>query len=704
MNRFPATDPAPSSHGTGLIRRGRRPGHGAHPYNLARLLRRAFGLLITLVLISATIALAQGFRSSAAVSRLTEQVLPLQVASSHLLTAQGDAQRGLRNYLNFATPGFQSLYVQAKAQLPAQMREVEKYTANNRERELTREIRQRMEAWMEFADRSDSLRPATAPARSASDRSIELYNQIWISSRKLQAHLSVEVRQLQETNEHERVLSLASLIGSALIASVMALAVSISTYRTLITPLRTMDDTLARLAAGEHEARVSEAGPAELRHVGRAINQLADESERLRGAERERTRMRQVAHDIGARIRQSLEVSTVMEEAVRALGERLDAQHVSLHLVHGGRLGPADVEWRSGKIREDVTSLPLIDADSARHAYEQGLAFNLRTSRLPDDVVPADITEAFQKLPDSAMLSVPFGSGGELIGTLLLLRPWAAGAWSASELLTAEVVAADLGHGLQQARLYEQERRLVDELRTLDLAKTDFLSTVSHELRSPLTSIVGYLELLKEEVAGSVTRHQEQMLNAVERNTFRLQLLIEDLLTLSRIESGAFRSTLQPIDISVPVNTALKTIQPLADKQGVELESDCPNGVFHIRGDLHQFERAVLNLLSNAVKFSPGGGHVTLSAHQEGDSITLAVSDTGIGIPEHDQQMMFTRFYRASNAVAGAIPGTGLGLTIVRSIVANHAGEMSIDSVEGEGTTVVMRLPRADPAADRGRL
>jgi two-component system phosphate regulon sensor histidine kinase PhoR len=113
--------------------------------------------------------------------------------------------------------------------------------------------------------------------------------------------------------------------------------------------------------------------------------------------------------------------------------------------------------------------------------------------------------------------------------------------------------------------------------------------------------------------------------------------------------------------------------------------------------DPYQLDRVVLNLLSNALKFSPGGGHVTVRVRELDDDLLLSVSDTGIGIPVSEQQELFNRFYRASNAVTQSIPGTGLGLTIVRTIVANHGGNVTLHSTPGEGTTVTIRLPR-EPA------
>jgi two-component system, OmpR family, phosphate regulon sensor histidine kinase PhoR len=252
-------------------------------------------------------------------------------------------------------------------------------------------------------------------------------------------------------------------------------------------------------------------------------------------------------------------------------------------------------------------------------------------------------------------------------------------------------VAADLGRGIGHARLYEQERRLVDELREVDRTKTDFLSTVSHELRTPLTSIAGVADMLRDDNS-PLTPEQREMLEVIDRSTMRLRNLIEDLLTLSRIETGEFGTRRQTMDIRAAVAAAVTAVEPSVRRGGLALHTDYPAALM-IGADPNQIDRVMVNLLSNAVKFTPAGGQIWVRVATEGDRALISVSDNGIGIPEAEQPALFDRFYRASNATAHAIPGTGLGLTIVRTIVANHDGELTLYSKEGQGTTVVIRLP-----------
>jgi signal transduction histidine kinase len=183
------------------------------------------------------------------------------------------------------------------------------------------------------------------------------------------------------------------------------------------------------------------------------------------------------------------------------------------------------------------------------------------------------------------------------------------------------------------------------------------------------------------------------MLEVIDRNAIRLRNLIEDLLTLSRIDAGTFATAHKPINLGVIMSAAVTSLEPAARSGGLTLRTEFPHEPLIVMADPDQIERVVVNLLSNAVKFTLPGGTVTARLAVAGDQAEVTVQDTGIGIPEAEQSGMSKRFFRASNAVIRAIPGTGLGLTIVRTIVTNHKGELEITSREGRGTTATVRLP-----------
>lgn len=194
------------------------------------------------------------------------------------------------------------------------------------------------------------------------------------------------------------------------------------------------------------------------------------------------------------------------------------------------------------------------------------------------------------------------------------------------------------------------------------------------------------------------------MLDAVDRNARRLMTLIENMLTTAKIEMGGFTTRRSPVDLAGLVTAAVEEIRPSAAAGGLDLVVSCPASGLIVDGDADQLDRVLANLLSNAVKYTPKGGHVTAALASEGGAAVLTVADTGIGIPATDQAALFTRFFRASNAVAGAIPGSGLGMSIARTIVANHEGDISVRSAEGEGTTVTVRIALAAPDVPPARM
>ncbi|RYP88588.1 hypothetical protein EKO23_01475 [Nocardioides guangzhouensis] len=245
----------------------------------------------------------------------------------------------------------------------------------------------------------------------------------------------------------------------------------------------------------------------------------------------------------------------------------------------------------------------------------------------------------------------------------------------------------------------DHERSAVDRLRELERVKGDFVATVGHELRTPITSMVGYLELLEDGVAGELTDGQLDLLGRVQRNARRLHLLVEDLLMLSEIEARRMTITRVPTDLCAVVRRAYDAARPLVEGRTLEVSLKVPDQPVPHDCDPDQLERALLNLLSNAVKFTRDGGRVEIRLEVRGPHAEVVVSDTGIGILAHEQEHVFTRFWRSSVAYDEAIQGTGLGLVIAQAIVTHHDGRIAIASEEGAGTTVTTTLPCTPVAA-----
>jgi two-component system phosphate regulon sensor histidine kinase PhoR len=233
----------------------------------------------------------------------------------------------------------------------------------------------------------------------------------------------------------------------------------------------------------------------------------------------------------------------------------------------------------------------------------------------------------------------------------------------------------------------------------VDRAKTDFVFTVSHELRTPITSVLGYTQMLQRGSGGGLTERQARLLARVESNGLRLQALIEDLLTLSRIEGGTFRLLDAPVDLRQVVLRSSEATETHRHERQLEWEVDPGDVPVVVSGDEDQLDRALINLLTNAVKFTPDGGHVRVGLVTEGGQAVLTVRDTGIGISEVEQSRLWDRFFRSSDAQRRAIPGTGLGLSIVRTIVHGHGGTIAVESRAGTGSTFSVRLPLASEDA-----
>ncbi len=242
-----------------------------------------------------------------------------------------------------------------------------------------------------------------------------------------------------------------------------------------------------------------------------------------------------------------------------------------------------------------------------------------------------------------------------------------------------------------QSRARQVEDRIHQEQRALDVAHDDFVSNVSHELRTPLTTISGYLELVADEFEESMAPHHLRMLAAGRRNVARLQLLVDDLLTLSKAEGSS--TSLEQVDLATVIRPVVTDVHLGATRRGIRLDVSLPKEKVLVLGDRVMLHRALLNILGNAVKYSRQDTGVEVELAAEGREAMIVVRDHGIGIPQEEIDLLGTRFFRASNAVSQDIGGSGLGIRIVQTIMEKHAGSMLIESTMGEGTTVTLRMP-----------
>ena len=247
---------------------------------------------------------------------------------------------------------------------------------------------------------------------------------------------------------------------------------------------------------------------------------------------------------------------------------------------------------------------------------------------------------------------------------------------------------------LANIELEEKNRELEEE----PLAKTQILSTVTHELKTPLSSITGYIDrmLLQRDRVGPLNERQERYLETIQRNGRRLKTLIDDLLDVSRIESGSLELNLVELDVRREIEEVVSSLQDQISGKQQHLVLNISTNLPKLKADELRFSQVLTNLLSNACKYSPEGGTTTITAEEQDGIIRIDVSDTGFGISKDDQSRLFGKFFRADNSLTSEVSGTGLGLFITKSIIEAHGGEIQVRSDEGEGTTFSFTLPTAD--------
>jgi signal transduction histidine kinase len=229
-----------------------------------------------------------------------------------------------------------------------------------------------------------------------------------------------------------------------------------------------------------------------------------------------------------------------------------------------------------------------------------------------------------------------------------------------------------------------------EQLVEADRLKDEFVALISHDLRTPLTSIMGYLELVLDD--HNLSEEQRGYLSIVDRNADRLLRLVNDLLFVARLEAGQLDLHPAELDLAAVVRQSVAEAEPRAAARGVELACEASD-VPAVNADKGRMFQLLDNLVSNAIKFTPEGGDVRVSLARVNGFVRLEVADTGIGVDADEQQRLFERFFRASTASDQQIPGTGLGLYIARAIVEAHDGSISVESVPGEGTSFRIDLP-----------
>jgi signal transduction histidine kinase len=428
--------------------------------------------------------------------------------------------------------------------------------------------------------------------------------------------------------------------------------------------------------------------------VGRLVERLDAEAgtARLRAAEAERLR-----DELGRRV----DLLEAASRCARALGSSLELDQASAAFIRELR-GLLPFDRMAIVLVEDSRAEVIANAGiGAETVFPVGTLRRVEGSILEEilegrSVVRNDMREpaypeeeALLELGLRSRIVVPLLLGARPIGMLSIQR-CELDAFSPDEVELSSLLGRLAATAVQNIRAYEAERATVEELRRLSALRADFVSLVSHELRSPMAAVVGAARTLQERWRELSPAHRESFLQLIGGETSRLAALIGDVLDTSRIEAGTFSYAFSDVDLSELVEESVAAAAVGQDE--VQVRAVVRRPMPSVRGDRERLRQVLSNLIDNAVKYSKAGGEVEVSAAAENGVVQVAVSDHGPGIPREHHKLIFEKFGRAK--VSGKVkPGTGLGLFIARSIAEAHGGSIHVRSSPRQGATFTLSLP-----------
>jgi len=362
-------------------------------------------------------------------------------------------------------------------------------------------------------------------------------------------------------------------------------------------------------------------------------------------------------------------------------GDRQQAQLVgTTNLAVPSPASPSVIEFSRAAEAADCWSLNSVLATGQSQIIENLVA---RFGSLPGG--------AWDRSPNTALVLPLTRPGQEMLGFLIVgispFRPLDDDYQGFFDLVARQVTAA-----IANAPAYEEDRKRAEALAELDRAKTTFFNNVSHEFRTPLTLMLGPLEDALADRDDPLAPHQRERLEAIHRNGLRLLKLVKTLLDFSCLESDRTSAVYEPTDLATFTVELASVFRAAIEKANLRLVVDCPPLAESIYVDRQMWEKIVFNLLSNAFKFT-FTGEITVRLYQVGDSVELAVQDTGIGIPAAENGRLFERFYRVKGAQGRTFEGSGIGLSLVQELVKLHGGTVQVSSVEGEGSCFRVLIP-----------
>ena len=421
--------------------------------------------------------------------------------------------------------------------------------------------------------------------------------------------------------------------------------------------------------------------------IGRLRDGFADrtaEAERLRDELGRRGDILEAANRCARALGSSLEIETAFGAFIRELRGLVPFDRTAIVLIDGDQATTIATAGRGATEVFPPGSMGPVGGSVLDRVRGGDVVVrrNLSASEFAED-------EQFAALGLRSEIVAPLLAGARPIGMIALSRT-EVDAFSADDIELVTLLGRLAASAVQNIRAYDAEHQTVEELRRLSALRADFVSLVSHELRSPMAAVIGAARTLQERWRVLAPEQREAFLALIADETNRLAILIGDVLHTSQIEAGTFSYSFTDVDLSRLVEDAVATASLGQDE--VRVTASVSSSLPPIRGDRERLRQVLANLIENAIKYSPAGQEVEVTAQPDHGCVKISVADRGPGIPHDQQRLIFEKFGRA-DVPGGSKPGTGLGLFIARSIAEAHGGTVDVRSSPGAGSTFTFTLP-----------
>jgi signal transduction histidine kinase len=420
-----------------------------------------------------------------------------------------------------------------------------------------------------------------------------------------------------------------------------------------------------------------------LRGETSAAIERAQEAEHFRDELGRRADLLDAANRCARALASSLEIEEAFGAFIRELRGLIPFDRTAIILSEQGHIR---VMATAGHMHDEVLRPGEALPPGALIETVMGTGETVYRRDMTDHKYPEEVT--LTEIGLRSRIAAPLLLGVRPIGMLAILRR-EPDAFGPDEIELATLLGRLVATAVQNIRAYAAERETVEELRRLSALRADFVSLVSHELRSPMAAVIGAARTLQERWRELSPGQRASFLALISDETARLATLIGDVLDTSRIEAGTFTYSFSDVDLADLVRETVAAMSLGQDE--VSVVAQAPDTVPAVRADRERLKQVLMNLVENAVKYSPAGGEVDVRAWADNGLVLVAVEDQGPGIPREQQGLIFEKFGRAN--VGGGKPGSGLGLFIARSIAEAHGGSLKVRSAPGQGSTFTLELP-----------